>query len=58
MNEIDSSNKESVRRPASTIDPKYPVAKGKGLRIVTSNSPTIAAKIKPKKAGKAIYKRD
>ena len=56
FNEVNVSNEES--RPGGTIDPKYEVAKDKGLRIVHSDSPTIAAKLKPKKTHKQIYKRD
>ena len=59
FSEVSVSNQRDVSsRPSGTIDPKYSVAKGKGLRIVHSDSPTIAAKLKPKKTRKQIFKRD
>lgn len=46
--------------PGRMTDPEYGVAMGgrRKLKIITSNAPTLAAKIKPKKTAKAIYKRD
>lgn len=57
-NEVDVSNQESRGGPGRMTDPQYPVAKGKRLKIVTSNAPVVAAKIKPKHTKKATYKRD
>ena len=61
--EISVSNQESIQDrhgPASEgYDPQYAVAKGKRLKIVTSNSPTIAAKMKLKNTTKPRrWKRD
>lgn len=57
-NEVSAGNQEDVGRAGGSRDPQYSVAKGRRLRIVTSVSPTIAAKPKPKKTKKPAYKRD
>jgi hypothetical protein len=58
MSELDSSNQEDTGRAGGSRDPQYSVAKRRKLRIVHSVHPTIAAKIKPKKTKKPLYKRD
>lgn len=71
-NETDASNQESIahmksvdrkrgvdkQRREGVMSAKPSYADGKKLRIVHSNSPAIAAKIKPKKTTKPLYKRD
>jgi hypothetical protein len=58
MNEVDSNNQEDTGRAGGSRDPQYAVAKHRKLRIVHSVSPTIGAKMKPKKTKKPTYKQD
>jgi hypothetical protein len=63
-NDMDANNQESVSwdsesdRPGGSRDPQEPYAKNKRLKIITSVSPTIAAKPKLKNTKKPPYKRD
>jgi hypothetical protein len=54
--EVSASNQEAV----GTKNPPYTVGKKgkKKLKIATSVSPAIAAKVKPKHTKKPAYKRD
>jgi hypothetical protein len=62
-NETEVSNQESIADrtgPAGDgYDPPYPYAKGRRLKIITSNSPTVAAKVRLKNTNKTRrWKRD